>query len=93
MPDWLCDFNLYRVLKRNYSKIKLAREFRLVIGNYRAEFERWSIPIDIQSWFNDIFNNPQDNLSPDSALPNSMIPSFSQPIPENNTHRFTTLSQ
>ena len=81
------------LLKRNYSKVKLAREFRLVIGNYRAEFERWSIPIDIQSWFNDIFNNPQDNLSPDSALPNSMIPSFSQPIPENNTHRFTTLSQ
>ena len=81
------------LINRGYRLDKLAKEFRLVVGNYRAEFERWSIPVNSQVWFRNIFNTPTDNTSPVSTPPNSLIPSFSQPLPDIIPQRFTTLSQ
>ena len=81
------------LLRRRYERNRLAREFRQVIGNYRLEFERWSIPADSQLWFNSILLNLTNNISPTSYSPLSGLPSFSQPVPDNIGPRFYTFSQ
>ena len=81
------------LLQRGYVKNKLAKEFRKVIGNYRSEFERWSIPTDSQQWFNNILDNPQINtLTVSTATPLGITP-FSQPNPTTIGPRFNTFSQ
>ena len=81
------------LLNRGYRQNRLAKEFSQVLGNYRSEFERWSIPTDSQIWFNDIFNNPQpNNLNNRSQDPTGILP-FSQPLPDNIGPRFNTFSQ
>ena len=81
------------LLRRRYERNRLARELRQVIGNYRSEFERWSIPADSQLWFNSILLNHTNNISPTSYSPLSGLPSFSQPVPDNIGPRFNTFSQ
>ena len=81
------------LLQRGYVKSKLAKEFRQVTGNYRSEFERWSIPTDSQEWFNNILDNPHfDTLTTSSAVPSGIVP-FSQPNPTTIGPRFNTFSQ
>ena len=81
------------LIQRGYVRNKLAKEFRQVIGNYRSEFERWSIPADSQHWFNNILDNPQINtLTVNTATPLGITP-FSQPNPTTVGPRFNTFSQ
>ena len=81
------------LMQRGYVKSRLAKEFRQVIGNYRSEFERWSIPTDCQEWFNNILDNPHsDTLTTSSAVPSGIVP-FSQPNPTLIGPRFNTFSQ
>ena len=81
------------LLQRGYVRSRLAKEFRQVIGNYRSEFERWSIPSDSQQWFDNILDNPQiDALTASTATPLGITP-FSQPNPITIGPRFNTFSQ
>ena len=81
------------LMQRGYTRTRLGREFRQVLGNYRTEFERWSIPADSQHWFNNILDNPQtDTLTISSVTPLGITP-FSQPIYSTIGPRFHTYSQ
>ena len=81
------------LLNRRYKKERLAKEFRQILGNYRLEFERWSIPTDTQLWFESILHNTLTNHSPISSQPSAQTLSFSQPLESATGHRFNTFSQ
>ena len=95
LEDFITRVNLLGnfLLRRGYRLDRLAREFRQVLGNYRSEFERWSIPTDSQIWFHNILNNTLSNNLPNRSLPLTGIQSFSQPLSENIGPRFNTYSQ
>ena len=81
------------LMQRGYERARLAKEFRQVLGNYRSEFERWSIPTDSQLWFNDILDNPQTNTLTTSSETHPGITPFSQPVNIALGPRFNTFSQ
>ena len=80
-------------MQRGYERVRLAKELRQVLGNYRSEFERWSIPTDSQLWFNDILDNPQTNTLTISSMASPGITPFSQPVNVAIGPRFNTFSQ
>ena len=82
-----------KLMQRGYERVRLAKEFRQVLGNYRSEFERWSIPTDSQFWFNDILDNPQTNTLTISSVTHPGITPFSQPVNIALGPRFNTFSQ
>ena len=81
------------LLERGYKKEKLGREFRQVIGMYRSEFERWSIPAESQLWFNNIFNYPLNDILTDRQIHHIGQTPFSQPPPDVVGPRFNFFSQ
>ena len=63
------------VLKdRGYKLIRLEKEFCKAINKYAREFQKWAIPVNLNNWFKDIFNE-QTRIT--TLQPVSM--SFSQP--------------
>ena len=81
------------LLDRGYKREMLSREFRQVIGVYRSEFERWNIPAESQLWFNNIFNNPLNNIIPGRQANHTEQTPFSQPHPEVLGPRINFFSQ
>ena len=81
------------LLKRGYKMGILCREFMGVIGNYKSEFERWDIPSDVKSWFDNIVTNSQTNSLTDRPIDNEVAFHFSQPLPETIGQRINLYSQ
>jgi hypothetical protein len=42
------------LLLRNYKEGKLGKEFCRVVYKYLGEFQKWTVPIDTENWFNQI---------------------------------------
>ena len=54
--------------------IHLEKEFYKAINKYAREFQKWAIPINLNNWFKDIFNE-QTRIT----TPQPVSISFSQP--------------
>ena len=73
---------LGNILKeRGYHIKALEKQFCKCIIKYSKEFQKWSLPQNIQKWFQDIFRDQPTGLIPPQVVPNS----FSQPLRENPT--------
>ena len=48
------------LMNRGYKSYLLQRQFCRAIDKYLAEFQKWAIPLDLQSWFNDIITSNSD---------------------------------
>ena len=70
------------LLGRGYRLEGLLKEFARVVYNYKSEFERWDIPLDIGFWFRTIIHNPLTNNFTNSSLELNRITYFSQPLPD-----------
>ena len=76
---------------RGYQINLLEREFCKAISNYTKEFQKWALPLDINIWFKQIFNEQPTNPTTPALTPIS----FTQP-PENSNnhgHAFILMSQ
>ena len=82
-----------QLMGRGYEFSKLSREFVGVLNNYKGEFERWVIPIDIVKWFQDIFDNSLHDPINHSSLNTDSNFDFSQPVPEHTSARIHFYSQ
>ena len=82
-----------QLIGRGYKFNKLSKEFVSVLNNYKGEFERWVIPLDIVKWFQDILHNslldPINQISQVSDVTNNL----SQPVPEYTRARTHFFSQ
>ena len=45
------------LIKRGYNIKFLKKRFARAIDKYGSEFQKWSLPLDLNSWFFDIINN------------------------------------
>ena len=82
-----------QLIERGYKFSKLSKEFVRVLGNYRGEFERWVIPVNMVKWFQDIFNNSlYDPINLNSPV-SDLAFNFSQPAPEHTIARIHFYSQ
>ena len=45
------------LIKRGYNIKFLEKRFARAIDKYGSEFQKWSLPLDLNSWFFDIINN------------------------------------
>ena len=59
---------------RGYKLIRLEKEFCKAINKYTREFQKWAIPLNLNNWFKEIFN---EQTRTTTHQPVSM--SFSQP--------------
>ena len=59
---------------RGYKLIQLKKEFCKAINKYIREFQKWAIPLNLNDWFKEIFNEQTRITTPRPALS-----SFSQP--------------
>ena len=58
------------LLRRDYKKILLQKQFCRVIEKYIGEFQKWALPLDFKNWFGDIvslessgdLSNESDNI-------------------------------
>ena len=82
-----------QLMERGYKFSKLSKEFVGVLNNYKGEFERWVIPIDIVKWFQDIFDNSLHDPINHSSLNSDSNFDFSQPVPEHTSARIHFYSQ
>ena len=39
------------LIKRGYDKKLLLKQFCRAIDKYTSEFQKWSLPLDLKSWF------------------------------------------
>ena len=81
------------LIKRDYKRDLLCREFLKVIYNYRGEFERWEIPSNGKLWFKMILTQPPDNHLTTRPLENISTTYFSQPHSERIGDRVNFFSQ
>ena len=44
------------LIRRGYDKKLLQKQFCRAINKYTAEFQKWSMPLDLRSWFLQIIN-------------------------------------
>ena len=45
------------LIKRGYNKNFLRKRFTKAIDKYGFEFQKWSLPLDLKSWFFQIVND------------------------------------
>ena len=81
------------LIKREYKRDLLCKEFLRVLYNYRYEFERWELPSDGKLWFEKIFSNPPNNPLTARSLENTGANYFSQPHNEIIANRINFFSQ
>ena len=68
---------LGEILKsRGYRNNVLERLFSKCVTKYAKEFQKWYIPLNIKTWFCDIFKDQPTGLIP----PQTVSGSFSQPL-------------
>ena len=82
-----------QLMARGYKFNKLRKEFVSVLNNYKNEFERWVVPINIADWFRDIFDNSLHDPINHSSLDSNSNFVFSQPVPEHTTAKIQFYSQ
>ena len=93
LPELLGELLGCQLMERGYEFGKLSREFVKVLNNYKSEFERWVVPIDLVKWFRDIFDNSlHDSFNHSSPVSDGTL-NFSQPVPEHTTARMLFYSQ
>ena len=71
------------LINRGYQINLLEREFCRAITKFTREFQKWALPIDLNVWFRNIFNEQTTDLT--RRAPISM--SFTQPLVVSNDHR------
>ena len=81
------------LIKREYKRDLLCKEFLRVLYNYRYEFERWELLSDGKLWFEKIFSNPPNNPLTARSLENTGANYFSQPHNEIIANRINFFSQ
>ena len=81
------------LIKREYKRDLLRREFLKVLYNYRCEFERWELPSDGRLWFEKILSNPLDNPLTARSIETMGTNYFSQPHSEIIANRINFFSQ
>ena len=44
------------LLARGYNRNRLRKQFSKAINKYMVEFYKWDIPLDLQSWFDQVMS-------------------------------------
>ena len=68
------------LLNRGYILRRLERMFCKALGKYAREFQKWTLPLDIKCWFNELFRGGTSS----NQVPPPM--SFSQPAVGQSVH-------
>ena len=71
------------LINRGYQINLLEREFCRAITKFTREFQKWALPIDLNVWFRNIFNEQTTDLTRRAPIPMS----FTQPLVVSNDHR------
>ena len=50
-------YELCAYIKKTCNIKFLKRRFTRTVDKYGSEFQKWSLPLDLNSWFFDIINN------------------------------------
>ena len=69
---------------RGYKLTRLEKEFCKAINKYVREFQKWAIPLDLNNWFRQIFNEQ-------SQQPRPVPMSFTQPLEDSNIQRINQI--
>ena len=69
---------------RGYKLTHLERQFCKAINKYVREFQKWAIPLNLNNWFRQIFNEQ-------SQQPRPIPMSFTQPPEDSNIQRINQI--